>query len=254
MGLFSSIASAVGSIAGAGLGYLGARERNASAEGAASDQMAFQERMFDSRYQKQMRDMRRAGLNPILSYGSAPPAAPTGASWDPINVAADAGKAIGEAVPQAIGAASAYQGYKNLKATNAQIQANTAALKSSAAKNYADANFKMAQTTTEGKRPDQIVAETARASSGAELNRAQTAVTKINALINEANLDVAQKQALVAGIEAEVYKTTIGEIVKWGQTLGLSPGLAKALAGWIKSGGDLLKGGGKSGQGNLFRP
>lgn len=45
----------------------------------ASDNRKFQERMTKNRYQYQMADMKKAGLNPILASGQAPPGAPPGA-------------------------------------------------------------------------------------------------------------------------------------------------------------------------------
>lgn len=48
---------------------------------SASDQMDFQSDMYGKRYQMQMDDMRKAGLNPILSYGQSPPGSPAGASY-----------------------------------------------------------------------------------------------------------------------------------------------------------------------------
>lgn len=49
-----------------------------SAEAAAN--RAWQERMYRDRYQIQMEDMRRAGLNPMLAAGASPPGAPGGSA------------------------------------------------------------------------------------------------------------------------------------------------------------------------------
>lgn len=47
---------------------------------AARTQMKFQERMYKSRYQMTMEDMRLAGLNPILAYQQGPGSSPRGAA------------------------------------------------------------------------------------------------------------------------------------------------------------------------------
>lgn len=45
----------------------------------AKSQMRFQRDMYKQRYQFQVEDLKKAGLNPMLAYTQAPPAAPAGA-------------------------------------------------------------------------------------------------------------------------------------------------------------------------------
>lgn len=51
----------------------------------AREQMAFQERMANSAHQREMEDMRKAGLNPILSKGGSGASTPSGASATMVN-------------------------------------------------------------------------------------------------------------------------------------------------------------------------
>jgi hypothetical protein len=80
----------LGGLIGGALGFIGQQQTNqknwdianaanaASAEQAAN-QMAFQERMRDTQYQTAVKDMKSAGLNPMLAYSQGGAGTPTGA-------------------------------------------------------------------------------------------------------------------------------------------------------------------------------
>jgi hypothetical protein len=69
-------------------GLFGARNQNKAAQAATAKQMQFQERMSNTAYQRATKDMRAAGINPMLAYMKGGASTPAGASYSPVNVGA----------------------------------------------------------------------------------------------------------------------------------------------------------------------
>lgn len=74
---------AIGAIAAAAIpaigGIFGGERANRARREAAREQMAFQERMSSTAYQRAMADMRKAGLNPMLAFQQGGASSPGGA-------------------------------------------------------------------------------------------------------------------------------------------------------------------------------
>lgn len=127
MGWENAIGSIAASAIGGGMSYLGASSANEANQQAAQHQMAFQERMDSTKYQRAVADLKAAGLNPMMAYGNMQTNAPSGAlGVGAQNTFAQSGQQIGEAVGKGAETAMKMATIKNLEAQNQQIHANTA--------------------------------------------------------------------------------------------------------------------------------
>jgi hypothetical protein len=118
-------------VATSALDLFGAHKRNKEAQNSAREQMAFQERMSNTAHQREVEDLRKAGLNPILSANRGA-SSPGGAMSVPQN---EATSAIQTGFSSALRRAE----LANLKASHELIQAQGAAARAQADLNSAGA-------------------------------------------------------------------------------------------------------------------
>lgn len=134
LGLYAVIGSAI-------LGGLGQRDTNEKNLEIAEKQMAFQERMSGTAYQRAVKDMIAAGLNPMLAYQHGGATTPAGATATMSNV-------LGSAVSSAQQGAAAVQQAQQVQQTQAQtenIKAQTEKTRSETISNAVNTRLRVAQ-------------------------------------------------------------------------------------------------------------
>lgn len=201
---------------GGGLSFLGGIFSNKRQEKMADKQMAFQEYMSNTAYQRSMADMRAAGLNPMLAYQKGGASTPAGAQANIRNPLEGANTAASNYVA----AKSAQAQIKNIESQTLLNQANSALAlekanteRTTQAQAVANTQLLSQKLVTEGH-----ISERER--MNIELVTAQVGLT-------DANMTKAQTDAVKAVLERKVVEFGGGTMLAWltkAKELGIGPG------------------------------
>lgn len=183
MGIASVASWAVPAI----MSYIGSQQQNSANQSNVEAQMAFQQRMSNTAYQRATADMEAAGLNPMLAYSQGGASVPTG------NVA-DVQNALGNAANSAVSGYSSYQSAQLAKEQLNTQQSMQVVNRAVATKTAAEADLATASAAEVRARtanyPGQLMEILARVdqiASQSKLNAAQTDLVKkqvINAVLS----------------------------------------------------------------------
>lgn len=177
----------LGPIAGAAIGGLfgmgGQALANQETAASSAKQMAFQERMSNSQYQRSMADMSKAGLNPILAYKMGGAGTPSGASYTAGNVGS-------------AGVAGAASGLSSAKSAR-----------------VADYELEIARGSSELIKTQELVAfkQAQKLMEDTKLAKANTARAYADTAILNENLHSARAAAEIARSDEAFYKTEGGQ-------------------------------------------
>jgi hypothetical protein len=206
-GLITGGASLLGNIFNSQTSAQNTQAQLAAQQSFLNQSEQYNTQMSSTAYQRASADMTKAGLNPMMMFGSGGPASSPSlpVPQAPMPSKGSAFGNLGDAASKAVSTAvdvktfdKLTQEIANLKAQQAQTEATTITEGKRPAAVEASTGLTKAQTVTEGQKPAQVVAETDRTRAGTALMDAQTTTERARGRLVELGLDPARVDAATA--------------------------------------------------------
>jgi hypothetical protein len=218
------MADILGALGSGLLGFFGQQSANSANAAIAQKQMDFQEEMSNTAYQRQVKDMEAAGLNPMLAYMKGGGAStPAGASYQ-----------YQSPVTAAAGAYESYtRGQKSQAETETekqrpgQVAAQTATERVRPGQITAETNRTEAETEVARARLPQVEAETQRTRADTVLKQAETALRTVSA--DQARTQIGLMENQIKEINARIGQITAATTQSEAQTRNLDASTAKIV-------------------------
>lgn len=191
-GLLGSAVSGISSLFG------GSSSQKAT-DKMVQQQMAFQERMSNTAYQRASADMTAAGLNPMMMFGGGSAASTPAGSSLPTGQAGAGITKLGDAIGTGLNASIMNKTIEKMTEEIANIKATR--------------GLTVAQTASEVKRPALVEAETGVKHTQAPLMTAQTWNTIADTYIKRAAFEEADLKQLYAKYGREFFDTPSGKFL-----------------------------------------